>query len=382
MSHRREILRAHYLGILRRVATWVSLISILGMSVVALPAHADQETSRTATLSDSNQGDSSVSYQMAFTNTTTTGALAVKSVRFEFCNQATGPIYNTACTLPTGMVRGTTIATQTDNGGAFTNSYAAATSGSSDVLLTNATGNTFTATHAYVFQLTGFTNPTTVGEYYVRVIMCNDTTCTVGAGSNLSWGGFAVDTTNTFSVTANVQEDITFCVAQTIATACSSIGGSSLTLSPNPLSTGAVSDGTAKMAVATNGGHGYAITYNATGFQDTTGDTITAAPTTGAVEAPASEQFGMTLRGQTSGGLNTLGADPSGGTSALVSSNYNSLNSTIAYNTAGAIQVAGQTVAGPTAFTTYTMLYAANIDNLAKPGVYTATQTYIATATF
>jgi len=100
------------------------------------------------------------------------------------------------------------------------------------------------------------------------------------------------------------------------------------------------------------------------------------------VSTPGTQQFGMTLAAQTSGDLNGLGTAPSGGTNAQVTSPYGSANSTIAYNTTPATQVAGQSSGAPTAFTTYTMLYAANIDNLAKPGVYTANQTYIATATF
>ncbi len=74
-----------------------------------------------------------------------------------------------------------------------------------------------------------------------------------------------------------------------------------------------------------------------------------------------------------------MGTDPTGG-SGTATAPYNSVNSTIAYDTTGAVQVASATA--PSSFTTFTMLYAANVANTTKPGVYTATQTYIATATF
>ncbi|HSX01637.1 MAG TPA: hypothetical protein VLF67_05345, partial [Candidatus Saccharimonas sp.] len=306
MNSRREILQAHYNRLLRKLGTWTGLVA-LGLSlIVPGVVNAGQVTARSATLSDSSSNASSVSYDVRYTAASALSSNGFKGIRFQFCSNS--PLYNTSCTAIGGtFVRGTGISVQTVNGGAFTNSYSCATSGTTDVLCTNATGNTIAASDLVRFKLTGFTNPTTATsvEYYVRIIVCNDTTCTVGAGSNIDNGGLAVDVVQTLSVTATVQEDLTFCVAVTVTTPCSSITGSTVTLAPNPMTTGGNSHGTAQMAASTNGTSGDVITYNATSFTDTTSDTITAAPSGGAVtNAGGTEQFGFTLRAQTSGNLN------------------------------------------------------------------------------
>ncbi len=382
MSSRDEILRSHYRQLLRKIVAWTGLVAILGTMVVATPAMAaTQESSRKAILSDDSSDATSVTYDV---NWVDNGAGSIKAVRFQFCSNS--PLYNQTCTAPGGtFVEPTAIGVQTDNGTTFTNTYTYGTN-AGDVLVTSVTGNTFVSSHAYRFTLTGATNTTVAAnnyqELYVRIITCNTTTCNMGGGDNVSYGGFAYDVVPKLSVTGTVQEDLTFCVAVTVTTPCSSLtGGSSVALSPNPMTTGGNSHGTAQMAASTNGSAGYAITYNGTGFTDTTADTIAAAPSGGAAtNAGGTEQFGFTLGNQTSGNLNGVGIANSGGSGCTSTAPYNAATSTISYSTAGGVAVASCT--GPTAATTYTMLFAANIANTTKPGVYTATQVFIATATF
>jgi hypothetical protein len=379
MRTNKDILTEAYIRLAKKVGTWVGLAAIIATTLVATPASA-QVSNRKAQMSDPTPGASSVTYDINFTWTaSTTGANAVKGVRFQFCSNS--PLYNTSCTALGGtFVRGTGVSTQTDNTVTFGNTYSGATSGTTDVLYTNATGNTFTNAHNYRFVITGFTNiNTTNTEFYVRAVICNDVTCTVGAGSNLDDGGFAVDTSQTLSVSASVQEDLTFCVGVTVTTPCSVVGTGTVPLAPNPMTTSAISDATAKMAVSTNASSGYVVTYAATTFTDTTSDTITAAASGGVAPGTGgTEQFGFTLANQTSGALNGVCAAPSGG-SGTATSPY-SVNNQIAYNTAGGTQVAS--AASATAFTTYTICYGANVAATTKPGVYTATQTFLATGTF
>lgn len=378
MTKQQEILKDHYLALTRKITAFSGMFALLfAMLMIPVNAHAAQLQTRKAILSNSAGGATSVSYDIQFNIGSTSAANGGKSFRLQFCSD--GPLYNTTCTLPSGLVRGTTISTQTINGGAFTNSYSAATNGTTDVLLTNATGNTLTSGQTVRLVMAGFTNPTAVNtQFYIRVITCSDTTCTVGAGSNMDNGGIAVSTTQTLSVTASVQEDLTFCVGTGITTNCGSITGTTLTLSPNPMTTSAPSTGTAKMAASTNGTGGYVITYNATSFTNGT-DTITPAATGGvAINAGGTEQFGFNLVANSAGNFGTVGANASGG-SGTATAPY-ATNNQIAYNTGGATQVAS--ASGPSVQTTFTMSFGANVATGTKAGVYTATQTFIATATF
>jgi hypothetical protein len=374
MFSKQQVLRAHYHKLGQKFAAYGGLLTLILTVFAPFPANAGQLSARKAVLSDSAGGATSVAIDHFFTNNTTN---TIKAVRFQFC---TSPLYNTTCTLPTGLVRGTTITTQLNNGGAMTNAFTAATSGTTDVLLTNATGNTFTATQVVNIKLSGFTNPTAVNsEFYIRIITCDTTTCTMGGADNKDNGGIAVSTSQIMSVTANVQEDITFCVGVTIAGNCGTATGTSVTLAPNPMGATTVSKGTAQIAASTNATSGYVITYNATTFTDTTADTIAAAATGGvALNAGGTEQFGFNLIANSGGNFGTTGAAPSGGTGTATAP-Y-ATNNSIAYNTAGAIQIAS--AAGATAQTTYTVSYGANVSNTTKPGVYTATQTFIATGTY
>jgi hypothetical protein len=385
MKRRRDILQAHYLGVLKKVGTWSGLIAILATMAIAGPAYAvGQVTTRSATLSDSGAGDTAVSYTVKFTAATTTVANGTKSVRFQFC---TSPLYNTTCTLPAGLVRGTGISAQTDNGTTLSNAFTAATSGTTDVLLSNATGDTFTSGHNYVFGLTGFTNPTAINsEFYVRVITCSDTTCTMGAGTNIDAGGYAVSTTQVLSVSATVQESLVFCVGTTNTNNCGSMSYTPVTLTPSPMGVSAPSLGSAYMAASTNAATGYVISYNATSFTDTTADTIcTGACATGLQTGAAlgnggAEQFGFDLVANTNfGNTGPYGTAPTN--SGTATAPY-ATNNSIAYNLTNGTNCASYTTGPTPASQEYDISYGANVAATTKPGSYTATQTFIATSTF
>lgn len=387
-----QILKHAYLRLLRKVGLWAGLISIIATNFVAMPASAGQVTARKSVVSSSAAGATATSYDTFFTNATTSAAQGIKSIRFQFCDAATGPLYNTTCTLPTGMVRGTTITTQTNNGAGMTNAFTAATNGTSDVLLTNATGNTFTAAQIINIKLSGFTNPTTVNvQYYVRIITCTDTTCAVGAGSNADNGGIALATTQTISVSANVQENLVFCTGVS-GTTCGTLtaSGAALSLAPNPMTTASYSTGTSAMIAATNASSGYSITYTSsnansgsctgnTGFCDVNsgrlGDDTNGNLASGG-NLGVAEKFGLNLATNTY--PSSFGAAPSGGT-GTAAANYNTAN-TFSFNQTAPVAIAS--AAGPTAQTNYNVSYYADVTNTTKPGAYSVNMTYICTGTF
>lgn len=327
---------------------------------------------RSATLS-SSAGGASVTATFQVTPGSTT---SVQAVRFQIC---TSPLSGVGCSAPAGASMGSaTAGTQLKNGSsAGFNQYGSPSyTGSTDVVFTNATGNSFNgSSDTFTFPVNSITLPTATNtEFYFRMTTYSDT----GATLQIDFGAFGESTSQTLAETANVQEDLTFCVGTT-GTNCTNINGSSVSLSPNPMGSTAPSKGSAVMAAATNAGGGYVITYNGTSFTDTTSDTITAAPSGGAaLNSGGTEQFGFNLAANSGGNFGSFGAVPSGG-SGTATSPYGS-NNQIAYDTSGAVQVASSASTSTT--TLYTLSYGANVNSLTKPGVYTANQTFIATATF
>ncbi|HSX02730.1 MAG TPA: hypothetical protein VLI05_05465 [Candidatus Saccharimonadia bacterium] len=373
MNSSREVLRAHYARVLRKAAAWLAVTSI-AVTAVIIPttAQAAQLSSRKATLSDSASSSTTDNVTFSFTFGS---SYTVKGIKFQVCNS---PLQSVSCTVPTGATfnnASTTLGSTTGSCASFAYSSKSAT----DYNITFSTGNAVTSASTCTAVVNGLTNPSTANlEFYLRITTFTDTAMTLPTANGQDFGGIAESTTQVMSVTANVQEDLTFCVGAT-GTTCANITGSTVTLAPNPMTTSSASKGAAVMAASTNATSGYVITYNATSFTDTTSDTITAAPSGGAaLGAGGSEQFGFNLAANSGGNFGTFGAGPSGG-SGSVTAPY-ATNNQIAYNTAGATQVAS--AAGPTALTLFTMSFGANVAITTKAGAYTATQTFIATGTF
>lgn len=373
MRTSREILRAHYERLFKRLGLWSGLTSILIASLVAVPANAAQLTDRSLTLG-SSAASANTTYAFSFEPGQTA---TVGSIKFELC---TSPLAGT-CTQPSnatmagagglslsGEISGFTVSNGTNNP-----SPTATT-----VWIENGTPQSLTAATASGVSFTGIVNPDTANyQFYARI-----TTYAETAGSTQrDFGGIAVSTAAVMTVNANVQESLVFCVGATVGANCTGIGSSSITLAPNPLTTAAVSYNTAQMGAATNAISGYTIAYYSTDMC-ISGCTysITKAADGGTVAATGGEQFGFVLAAQSSGLLNGQGANHSGGTGATVSSPYDGTNSTIAYDTTGPTTLA--TASGPTTQTTYTMLYAANVSATTEPGAYSATQTFVATGIF
>lgn len=367
---RREILRAHYVGLMRKIGAVAGVAALLTATLVAVPANAAQITARKMTLGSSTTL-TSTTHAYDFTLPTTGN---VGSIRFLYCTTALG-----SCTTPSGLV--TTTATLTNQTGATGFSIDTADVNGSPYI--TRTASSITGPLVVSYTLSNVTNPTAVNTtFYIRVSSYASTDTT---GGTTDTGTVAVSTTlasPNFQVNANVAESLIFCVGQT-GTSCSGGGaltGTAVTLAPDPMGSTAVSYGTAKMVAATNGISGYTIAYHGTDMATGAGPTITKAADAGAVSTPGTEQFGFTLTNQTSGGLNGQGSAPSGGTGITLDNDYDNANSTIAYDITGPDTVA--TASGPTTETVYTMLYAANVATTTEPGAYSANQTYIATATF
>lgn len=326
---------------------------IIGLAVFALvfttfshSVSAAQITARSVTIG-SSVASASTSYSFSFT---TPSATAVKSVAFQACTTASG-----ACTTPSGFsVSSSTLPSQPTGLGAGSGwTVSTATAGSLRVV------NAANATAPSGSQAVSFgavTNPSaTNSTFFFRITTYSDATWT----TPIDTGTVATSTAGQITVTASVDEALTF----TLASATASLG---------TLTTSSTGSATSSLTASTNGTSGYSITVN--GVTLTSGaNTITAlsSPTASAVN---NKQFGINLAANATP---SVGSAVSGTGTGAAAAGYNTANS---YKF-----VTGETIAsaaGPTNSNTYTVSYIANIDGSTAAGTYSTLLTYIATANF
>ena len=329
------------------------LVAAVLVALSPLTATAAGLTSRTDKLSTS-QASQTASHIISFTTAT---AATIASVGFQFCTTATG-----ACTEPTGMT--TTGATLSAQSGGTSFTMHAGTDGAPYV---SGAGVALGAGAALSYTLSGLVNPSTTNQtFYVRVVTY---TGSDGATGAVDSGQIADSTATPIQLTGVTPPILVFCVGITITTDCSTVTGSSIDFGDfSPVST---RTGTSVMQAQTNASNGYTITVNGTTLASGT-NTIPAM--TGAAVSPGTSQFGLNLRANTTP---AVGSDPSGGGSGVAAANYASVNA-YRFGTGDAVA----TAPAPTNANTFTSSYVVNIGGAQAAGVYTATMTYICTASF
>ncbi len=384
MSSRRAILRDHYLGLFRRAGTWAGLVSILATMFVAAPALAlGQLTTRSATLSNPAAGATTDNIAVKFTLGTSGQTIA--GLGFQICDSPLpGACANTGTSSGENFSTVSTVATVVSGGGSWTNGSTCSTLGTThtgNLLEVNCTSQAVTGTPTATVTITGVTNPSANGEWYIRV---NTYTAANDGGTDTDQGAMAVDTNNQLSESATVQESLVFAVGLSGSTCAGISGGPSVTLSnSSPMSTASTAAGTGLLCANTNAGSGYVIAYNGAAFAGggTTFPTIPS-PTTGFTSTAGSQQFGFNLvdvaenevSGSSSVGKCDSGAGADTG-SYCTSSKYN-------YDTSAGFHQIASSEGAPSNDTIYTVTYKANIDNTVQKGTYTATQTFVCTGTF
>jgi hypothetical protein len=386
MRSRGEILRAHYVRVLRKASTWAGLIALTSTMFVSVPANAwSQITSRSATM-----GSAVPSAVTTYTFTWTTPSsepTATQVVSFSLC---TSPLQG-SCTGATGAsLSGAALNTGAPTSAPFTSTWALGTGATTCPVATASTiciyklaGSALSASTSYTVQFTTVTNPSITGQFYAQL----STYANANPQANiLDFGGFALDTTQTMSVTANVQEALTFCVGNTSNSSCGSIGGATVAMNTsgstaNPLSTAVTSYGNAYMDVFTNGSGGYTVAYTGTALTAASGTIASAASGGTAVGSGGAEEFGFNIvNNATFGSLSSIGAAPTN-TPTSTTSGYGTAN-TVAYTTTANTTLFTMTGANSLVNDLLTLSYAANIAATTKAGSYTATQSFLATATF
>jgi hypothetical protein len=376
--------------------------------VHAFPVGGQAQT-RSIMLSDSRPSATAVSYKVSFK---AAGNYTMRGIIVDFCDSASTPIIGDAtCTAPTGFTIGgvaPTVDTNTapDNiGTGWTAAGLNNTSGNYRTLkLTNATGFAVTTGTQYTFTLSGATNTSTTGTFYARLItytasagdIATYAPGTEGSTDATDYGGFALSTANVITITAKVQETMTFCVSGLAPGPSCGLTGQAVTTPALTLGHGAnnilddsvVDTAQAFTQLSTNAQGGAVIRMRntaASGGLNAGTNVIPAigsgggAGTTAAAAGNAS--FGVYVAAG-SGGTGTITAD----------TNYNSGTPTNHYamdtTTGGGANVLGTygdaiaAAAAPVNSVGNALTFGATASSTTPAGVYTANIILIATGTF
>jgi hypothetical protein len=332
-------------ALLKRVAYGFFVVALL-LFYYPNAASATAITGRKVTIG-SSLASTSTTYSFVFTVPSST---VIKSAGFAACTTASD-----ACTPAPGFsASSSTLTAQPTNlGDAAGWTVSTATAG---VLKLSKTGNVAAPTSSQTVGFSSVTNPSaTNSTFYMRITTYSDDAWT----TPIDTGSVATSTAGQITVTASVDETLTF----TLAAATVTLG---------LLSTSATGAGTSSMTVATNAATGYSVSYSGATLTSNA-NTITAMA--GGASATNSKQFGINLM------LNTtpaIGANVSGSGSGAPATGYGTQNS-FKFLTTGDV-IASATI--PTNSNVFTTSYIANIDGSTAAGSYSTVITYTATANF
>lgn len=342
----------------RMVALLFALIFLAAYVLVVFPERAAALQLQQRSLSISTPVANATA-QHVFSFTYTTMSDPIGSVKFEYC---TSPLPAIACVAPDGLdVSAAVLSQQSGEVG-----FALTATQPNMMVIGRDPAASPSAASQYVFD--GIINPDgTPPTFYVRIstYQSNDAT-----GTEIDFGAVVNSITEGVDISAEVPPLLNFCVGLTIGADCSSADGNLIDL--GTLRTSTVSSGTSQMMAATNAEFGLAIA--AYGTTMTSGNNIIPALGNPTPSAPGNAQFGFNLRANADPGI---GEEPSGAGIAVPTSSYNIPNR-YTFNS-------GDIVATSTAATDvrkFTSSYIVNISPSQPPGVYTATLTYICSATF
>jgi hypothetical protein len=284
---------------------------------------------------------------------------AIGSVTFEYC---TSPLLEIACTAPTGMdASNANLSQQSGEIG-----YTILDRQAGSITLSRTASIPTSNPSAYIFD--NVINPTgSPDHFFVRIFTYESTD---GTGPSVDFGAVTNATTEGVHLSTEVPPILKFCVGLVLGDDCTTAEDSVIDL--GDMSTSRVSSGFSQMIAATNAQFGLAIAVYGTTL--TSGNNVIAALSGPTVSAPGNAQFGINLRDNSDP---DTGQDPVG---------VGLINPTTLYNTPDKYSFAsGSVVATSPAATDIrklTATYIANISGNLAPGIYTATMTYICTATF
>lgn len=344
------------------VAIILAIVS-LQFALLNQLVYAAQITNRSLTLSSSNPeaANATTSYTFEFT---VPSATAVQSFDVAICTTASG-----ACTTPTGFSSASSTLGSTSN---LDDGSSVVDNGDAGILAINNTGNVTAPGDPVTVTFNNVQNPTTANQtFFARMTTYSDDAYT----TPIDTGTVAASTSQLIDLTGVVDETIVFCTGTSITgTNCGTVAGA--TVDFGTFSSAATNSGTSVMAASTNAVSGYSITVNGGTLTCTTcsGTPTIAALGSQTASSIGTAQFGANLRDNTTP---NVGSNPSGGGSGTYTANYGTVDQ---FRFVTGDNVASS--AGATDANAFTVSYIVNIPGSQAAGTYTATMTFIATATF
>lgn len=343
----------------RKFAVWLAAGSLLLASFPVSPLFAAQLTPRKVTLSTSAVSPATASHTFDFTIASTAN---IGSIQFLYCTTASG-----SCTKPSGLT--TTSASLSAQSGTGATGFSINNTTDGAPYITRA-ASSISASTVVSYTLGGITNPTAANTtFYVRITTFTSTDATTGSTDT---GVVAASTANEITVSATVDETLTFCTGTSGITSSSCAGATGTSVSLGTLTTGTTGSGTSQIGISTNANSGYAITV--AGNTLTSGANTITALATQTASTQGSSQFGINLKANTTP---AVGSNVAGAGTATATANY---------NTADQFRfVSGDIIASKNTsddFRLFTVSYIGNIAGNTPAGNYSTTLTYVATATF
>jgi len=365
----------------RVVVSVVFVFATVVSTLQAEQANAAQITVRSLTLvAGGSDGGSkpggTVNHLFSFTVPTTA---SVGSIKFEYCTTASGTC--TSSSAATGVSTGATLGSQS---GATGFTLGANTSNSSYITRTAAS---ITGSTALSYQLNSVVNPTDTNKaFFVRISTYASTDTT---GLPIDTGTVAASTATQIVLTGTMPESLIFCTGATVSTTSSipdcttaTSGAVSFNQLFSPTDTATA---TSQMAASTNAAGGYSITVN--GPTLTSGSNTIAAMGSATTGVRGTSQFGLNLKLNTTAtstvavGSEVAAAADGVNFKGQAAAGYNTVD-TFKFTTGDSVANSANGGAGPTNAQIFTSSYIVNVAGNQASGTYTATLTYICTATF
>lgn len=334
----------------------VLLVALVPLSTVS----AAQITNRKFTLSNTNGGANPVTY--TFNADALPSGTAVRSVKAEACTTASG-----TCTTPSGFSGASADITGQPSGLGAASSWTD-DSNAGNLRVTHAS-NVTAPSGAVTITWNTVANPTADNTtFYLRVTTYSDS----AYSSALDTGTIAVSTAEQITVSATVDETLTFCTGTSGITnaSCSGATGSAVALGTiTPSTTGA---SISQIGVSTNASTGYAITV--TGNTLTSGANTLTALASQVASSQGSSQFGINLKDNATP---NIGSEVSGAGTATATANYGTADQ---YRFVSGDIIASK--ASADSHRLFTVSYIANVAGNTPAGNYTTNLTFVATPTF
>jgi hypothetical protein len=332
---------------LSRQICYVFIAAVLLMAYSPNITSAAPITARSVTIG-SSLASASTTYSFAFT---IPQATVIKSVGFAACTTPNG-----ACTPAPGFSSASSTLTSQPTNLGDASGWVVSTATPAELRLSKS-ANVAAPTGSQTVGFSSVINPSaTNSTFFLRITTYSD----AAWATSIDTGNVASSTAGQITVTAIVDEALTFTLATT-------------TVALGSLTTGTTGTGVSSMTVSTNAKTGYSVAYSGTTL---TSGTSTITPLAAATASSFNtKQFGINLMNNTTP---AIGSATTGTGSGVPSVGYGTANQ-FKFN------IAGETIASaslPTNSNVFTASYIANIDGSTASGAYSTVLIYTATANF